>query len=514
MAEDKRDIQAEFDAILTQKDCGRYSKTAKTNLEDARSKMQSTLRDIENKINKEGYHTIFPEIDKSVLTYYNNVIDNYKKALQNFVKTGKWSYTAPRASQNTLAQFDEFMKAVNRHGTYFDGRPSTLDAVFGKMVKNLTKNGFSAADLSGKKSAEEEAKKPKMPDKIEYTRFTSYDSKRMSDYKTSGRGEQMGLSAFLQDRMRASYEAKRYEDKYPEIREYFNKIFTAFDNAWFSYVSGTTKKLDFTEADAIYEDYTKKYSSVRQFDNKICAVRMAYGGSFTYWDCKNALYRMETAREKVVKTVTMEKEDTYTKWERSVDAILNEEGKPSLNAYLDNWVEDITAYYTNPDNVNRWKSTDLRLKKEIKNLEAEINKMASDWFELHKGDRDQSWKYIRDGYQDSKEYTDVYWSLKASKSAKTDNDRDLSIANMGEKKIRENFKQQAADAKKAFVTAVCERAGVLQSGTFYWSAQHTGHLNGTVVGEDGSKWRITSFFAGGYNIQRLDTRTKITKLVK
>lgn len=511
---DNRDIRAEFNAILSPKDCSRYSKTAKSNIEDAVSKLEHTYKSLLRRLNNEEYTKNQPPVDAKVIGYYESIIGAFQSAVRNFVKTGQWSYTAPSTSESTKAKFDAFMENHNKYGSYFDGRPETVMKSFDKMVKNLTKNGFSGADLSSKKAAEEEAKKPKMPDKIEYSRFDTYDSKRMRDYKPNSRGEQMAHTAFYDKRARQFRDAKYYSDKHPNLLTYLNEIFTAFDNAWFSYVSGTTKEVNLKEVDDIYNKWTSQDPFIRKFDSQVCGQRMAYGGSATIWDCKDAMYKMENNRNKVIKTVTMEKEDTYSKWEKSVDAILNDEGKPSLNAYLDNWVEDITAYYTNPDNVNRWKANDARLKKEIKEYEAQISKMSEDWFNVHKSEKGQSWRYIRDGYQDSKEYTDISWSLKASKSAKVDNDRDLSIANMGETKIRENFKQQAADAKKAFVTAVCERAGVLQSGVFYWSAQHTGHLNGTVVGEDGSKWRITSFFAGGYNIQRLHTRTKITKLVK
>lgn len=510
----ERKIADEFHKILTAKDCAKYSKTAKDNYEDAISKMTHTLNDIERKLENGEYTRHQPDIDKSVVDFYNKVIDSYIKAVDNFVKTGNWSISLPQVSEKTKRMFDDFMVADTKYGSYFDGRPDMLDKVFAKVVKNMTKNNFSPADLSAKKAEEEEAKKPKLPDKVEYTRFESYDSKRMRDYKTNSRGEQMAHTAFCDKRARQFSNAKYYKDKYPILMTYLSDIFNAFDNAWFSFISGTTDKVDFTEVDSIYNKYVEEYPVVKSFDNKVCGQRMAYGGCATIWDCKDAMYKMENNRNKVVKAVTMEKEDTYSKWERSVDAILNEDGKPSLNAYLDNWVEEVVAYYTNTENVKKCKTNDTRLKKEINELQAQIDQMAKDWFETHKSDRVQSWRFIRDGYQDTEEYRPLNSSLKSKKAIKADNDRELSIANMGEAKIREMFKQQAASAKKSFVTAVCEKAGILKSGVFYWSVQHTGHLNGTVVGEDGSKWRVTSFFAGGWNVQVLHSRTKITKLVK
>ena len=204
-----------------------------------------------------------------------------------------------------------------------------------------------------------------MPDKVSYTKADTYDPNRIKGYQTNSRGEKMALESFLTHRGHQFYDARNYT-KYPEIGEYVNKIFTALDNAWFAYASGTTPKLDFTEADKIYDDYTSKYTTVKNFDHKVCNVHMSFGGTYTYWDCKNDLNRMANNREKVVKEVTMEKEDTYSTWEKSVDAILNDEGKPSLNAYLDQWVEDVVAYYTDKRNIERWTETDKRLAIEIK----------------------------------------------------------------------------------------------------------------------------------------------------
>ena len=510
---EKRNLKAEFDEILTPKDCGRYSKTAKSNYEDAVSKMSYTLDSLNRKLNNEEYTKYQPEVNDKVVGYYESVVGAFKSALRNFVKNGKWEFTAPSTSSKTIDMFNTFMNDHNKHGSYFDGRPDTVNGIFNKVVKNLTKNGFSASDLSGKKSAEEEAKKPKI-EKVSYERFDSYDPKRMQDYKPSGRGEQMAISAFLTDRIRISYEVKRNEEKYPEIREYFNKLFTAIDNAWFSYVSGNTKHLDFTEADGIYKDYTEKYSSVRQFDNKVCAARMAYGGSYTYWDCKNALYKAETSREKVVKTITMEKENTYDIWEKSIDAILNDEGKPSLNAFLDNWVEEVVAYYLNPANIKMNQTRYDNAVKRIKDLDEQIKEIADKWVSEHTGEKGVSWWYIRNGYENIDEYTELSYEKTNLQSTKEAAGEFLSISKLGEAKIRKMFKEQAAEVKKSFVTAVCEKSGPVKDGVFYWSAQNTGHLNGTVVGQDGGKWRVTSFFAGGWNIMRLHVRTKITKLVR
>ena len=509
---DKRDVKAEFDAILTPKDCSRYSKTAKSNIEDAVSKLEHTYKSLLRKFNNEEYTKYQPEVDAKVIGYYESIIGAFQSAVRNFVKTGQWSYIAPSTSEETKTKFDAFMADHNKYGSYFDGRPETVMKSFDKMVKNLTKNGFSGADLSSKKAAEEEAKKPKLPDKIEYSRFDTYDFRRMKDYKPNSRGEQMAHTAFYDKRARQFRDAKYYSEKHPNLLTYLNEIFTAFDNAWFSYVSGTTKEVNLKEVDDIYNKWTTQDPFIGKFDRQVCGQRMTWGGCATIWDCKDAMYKMENNRNKVIKTVTMEKEDTYSKWERSVDAILNEEGKPSLNAYLDNWVEDITAYYTDNNNIERWKTLDAKLRREIKSLEDQMNKIAEKWTQDHSHDSKISWRELHYGYKNLNNYQSLEMERNSKNSIKVSNDKDLSIANMGEKKIREMFKQQAADAKKAFVTAVCEKAGVLQSGVFYWSVQHTGHLNGTVVGEDGSSWRITSFFAGGYNIQRLHTRTKITKL--
>ena len=503
---ERRNLKDEFFSILSPKDCARYSKTAKSNLEDAVSRMEHTLWNLDDRLNNRGYSSHKPEVDDKVIGYYESIIGAYKSALKNFVNSGEWSFTAPSTSQATKDKFEAFMVEDSKYGSWGDGRIEKVNDSFGKLVKNLKKNGFNAADLSKKKADEEEAKKPKI-EKVSYERFDTYDSKRMDGYKTSGRGEKMAIESFLTHRRREFYDARNYT-KYPEIAEYLNKVFNAFDNAWFSYVSGTTKSLDLSEAENIYRDYTSKYSTVKNFDNKVCNVHMSYGGTYTFWDCKQDLYRAEKSREKVVKEITMEKEDTYSLWEKSVDAILNDEGKPSLNAYLDQWVEDVVAYFTNKDNIKRWTDFDTKIKAEIKDLDNQMKVIEDDW----KATKKATWWETNHGFENLPEYIKLNNERKAKNSAKASNDRELNISKMGEKKIRELFKQQAADAKKAFVTAVCEKAGVLKDGVFYWSEQHTGHLNGTVTGETGSKWRITSFFAGGYNIQRLHTRTKITQL--
>jgi len=509
---ERRNLKDEFFSILSPKDCARYSKTAKSNLEDAVSRMEHTLWNLDDRLNNRGYSSHKPEVDDKVIGYYESIIGAYKSALKNFVNSGEWSFTAPSTSQATKDKFEAFMVEDTKYGSWGDGRIEKINDSFGKLVKNLKKNGFNAADLSKKKADEEEAKKPKI-EKISYERFDTYDSKRMTDYKTSGRGEKMAIESFLTHRRHEFYDARNYT-KYPEIAEYLDKVFNAFDNAWFSYVSGTTKSLDLSEAESIYRDYTGKYSTVKNFDNKVCNVHMSYGGTYTFWDCKDDLYRAERAREKVVKEITMEKEDTYSLWEKSVDAILNDEGKPSLNAYLEQWVEDVVEYYTDKENIERWTENDRRLTAEIKDYDKQMEEIASKWSTDHASDKSMTWKQIHYGYKDDSEYRKIEGKRNIANSSKASNGKYLSIAKMGEKKIRELFKQQAADAKKAFVTAVCEKAGVLKDGKFYWSEQNTGHLNGTVVGADGAKWKITSFFAGGHSVQRLHVRTKITKLVR
>lgn len=513
-----RNLNEEFYSILTPKDCGRFSKTGKSHYEEAISKMDHTLRSLQRKHDNAEYTRFLPEVDDKVLGYYESVIGAFKSAVENFVNTGKWEYNDPSTLQETKDKFVAFMKENNRHSSYFDGSPDIVNSIFEKVVKNLTKNGFSANSLSDKKKEEEEAKKPKMPETISYERFDTYDPSRLSNYKANSRSESIALTSFLTNRGREIQYSKYAKNcsKYPEIAEYVSKLFTAFDNVWFSYVSGTTSNLDFTETDNIYKEYTEKYPSVEQFDSKVCSNRMSVGDSFTYWDCKNAMQKMATAREKLIKTVTMEKENTYSLWERSVDSILNEEGKPSLNAFLDNWVEEITAYYTDEKNIKHWEEINSKLKKKITEYSSELDKIADKWLTDHTGESGLSWNQAHYGYKNTVEYQRASEILASAKSSKLSNDKDLNISKMGEEKIRNLFKDQAAEVKKSLVTSVCERAGVLKDGIFYWSEQNTGHLNGIVTGQDGSKWKITSFFAGGHfgGVQRLHVRTKITKLVK
>lgn len=512
---ERRNLKDEFYGIISPKDCARYSKTAKSNLEDAVSKMESTLWALDDRLNKRGYYEHKPEVDDKVLGYYESIIGAYKSALRNFVSTGEWSFTEPSTSQATKDKFEAFMVEKNKYGSWGDGRIAKLNDCFGKLVKNLKKNNFSGTDLSKKKADEEEAKKPKLPDAISYERFDSYDPQRMKSYKANSRGEKMALESFLTHRMHQFYDARNYK-KYPEIEEYLNKIFTAFDNVWFSYASGKTKEIDFTEVNKIYDEYTDKYNTVKQFDNKVCNTYMSHGGTYTFWDCKNDMRKMADNRDKLIKSVTMEKEDTYSLWEKSVDAILNEEGKPSLNAYLDQWVIDVVEYYTDPENVKKWTDIDKKLADEIKDYDNQMRAIASKWVEEHRNDKSMNWWMANNGY----EKEDDYWHLKSRKeicnSSKQSNGKYLSIAKLGKDKIEKLFKEQAAEAKKSFVNAVCSKAGALKGGVFYWSEQQTGHLNGTVIGADDSKWKITSFFAGGNwgGVQRLHTRTKITKLVR
>ena len=514
MAE-KRDVSKEFYEIITPKDCGRYSKSVKDNYEDVVRKMENTLRDIVRKLENAEYTQYQPPVNEAVVAYYESIINAFKSSWKTFIETGKWDFTEPtKPSAQTLKMYDDFMEKVMKKYSYYDGSVDVVRKLFERIVKTLTKKGFTVEELNQKKAEEEEAKKPKLPETISFTKTDVYDPKRMAEYKANSRGEQIALNGYLQCRTREFYAARPYVEKYPIIKEYLNKIFNALDNAWFAYISGTTEKLDFSEANSIYEEYCNNYPVIKSFDSKACGVRMAVGGSYTYWDCKDKLMRMANSREKLIKTVTMEQEDTYTLWERSVDAILNDEGKPSLNAYLEDWVNEVVAYYTDEENITRWTEFDKQIRAEIKDINDQMSQIAASWEQEHANDRSLSWKERTYGYEKLKDYTDLKWSKENKNSLKASNDKDLAIANMGEIKIREMFKQQAADAKKAFITAVCSKAGVLKGGTFYWSEQHTGHLNGLVTGETGSRWKITSFFAGGYNIQRLHCRTKITELSK
>lgn len=505
---ENRDLNEEFYGIISPKDCKRYSKAAKDNLEEAVGRLSSTRRDLVRHLNGEGYtQDKYPEVTSKTLDYYDEVIDSYKKSLENLVKKGEWSFRAPSSPE------EKNLKEFAKSSYFFNGSPEKVTPCFEKVSKNLLKNGFSSQDLSSKKEEEEEAKKPKMPETIKFVKSESFDPSRMKNYEPGSRGEKMAHSAFLTKRSRSIYSAKQLEDRIPGVSQYVQDVFNALDNAWFSYVGRETPSVDFKEVNKIYDEWVSKEPKIEKFNSRVCGQSYVSGGSFTLWDCEDSLSKMASNREKLVQELTFKEEDTYSLWEKSIDSILDKDGKPSLNAYLDKWVEEITQYFTNKKNLNMWSKRSKDLEVELKSLKQTLKNLETKWVEDHRGNNNMTWYDANYGYRKDDDYLGILEEKNATAKTKQDVDRNLSIGNLGKEKVKKMFQDQAAEVKKSFVTAVCSKSGPVKEGTFYWSEQNTGHLNGIVTGEDGKKWKVTSFFAGGYNIQKLHTRTKITNIV-
>lgn len=505
-------VSESFDSILSPKNIGKYSKSAKDNYESSVTKMRYALDNIDRKLNNKEYTNYLPAIDNDVKKYYNSIVEEIHRAWENYAKKGEFNpdieSVNSKFSKETLEKFDTFNSKACHGSDFSNGDPNLVINGFKKSAKTLTKNGYSVADLKSKTTAEEEAKKPKMPDEVKYEHFDSFDPTRMKKYKPNGRGEQMAHTKFLDARGRNIYYSKNYAEKHPEITEYINEVFNEFDNVWFSYISGHSSNLDFSNLDSIVSDWFKKVPFLEKFNS---SMGKFYAGSSTVFDCKESMRKMAKARDKFVYEVSGKKEDEYSKWEKSVDTILDADGKPALNAFLADWVDGIVAYYTDETRIADWKEKAKRYTSTIKKIEKKKAEIMENW----KATASDSlpWRERLYGYENLDEYRTLDKEKTFTSGLLSNVNEDLKIAKMGEPKIRKMFEEQAAEVKKTFVTNVCSQSGCLKSGNFYWSRQNTGHLNGEVVGENG-RFRVTSFFAGGYNIQKLHVRTKITKLVE
>lgn len=500
-----------FNSILLPKNIGKYSKSARDNYESSITKMEYTLKNIAIRLNG-GYAKSLPEIDENVKEYYNAVIDEIHEAWDTFAKKGEFNpdieAVNSKFSKDTVEKFNTFNAKASYDSDFSNGDPKLVINGLKKSVKTLLKNGYSASGLNSKMKAEEEAKKPKMPDEVKYEHFDSFDPARMKAYKPNGRGEQVARTKFLDARLRNIYGSKNYVDKHPEILQYINEVFNEFDNVWFSYIGGKSDKLDFSKLDSIVSEWFEKSPFTKKFDTSMSRFS---SGSATIYDCKESMQRMAKARDKFVSEVSGEKEDEYSRWEKSVDGILNDDGKPVLNTFLADWVDRIVKHYTNKETISGWEKEVEEYTSLIKDIENKRTEVIKNW----KATASDSlpWTKKLYGYEDLNEYINLEHGKKFYSKLLSRVEKELKIVSMGEPKIRKMFKEQAAEVKKTFVTNVCSQSGCLKSGNFYWSKQNTGHLNGEVVGENG-RFRVTSFFAGGYNIQELHVRTKITKLVE
>lgn len=332
-----------------------------------------------------------------------------------------------------------------------------------------------------------------------------YNPKRMKEYTPSSRGEKMAHTNFLTKRARqfnAAERATKNPDDAKIILEYLHDVFGSIDDVWFEFLKNPSKSINLSSIETKVRAWWKDQPITSKFDNWIGSKNYpAAGGYVGMYPVLDAVRKMADNKAKQEYKDSGKKEDDYRTWEDSVDKILNDDGNPSLDAFLKDWVEDVTdstyEMYTNPGNINKWTSLAEEYKKKREDLWSTISELRYT-LKLHPENKLNFDKANIEYRVADSQYEDLTKNLKNS----------AKVIKAGKDNLHKYFEEQAKQIKIDFVTKVCTLTGPLTSGVFYWGAG--GRLDGSVASDKGD-YRITSFFAGG-PVQRLHVRTRITKL--
>ena len=332
-----------------------------------------------------------------------------------------------------------------------------------------------------------------------------YEMKRLKGYEPTSRGEKMAYNnLFL--RISREYKAIEIALKKPQnveiVTEYLNDVSKAIEDTWFNFLDNPSEDIDLTDLKSVVNKWWNEHPVTNRFDVRISKQNLPYSGG--YADMRaiyDALLKMASNKQKQDYESSGKKENDFKTWEDSIDKILNEDGVPSLNAFLEDWVNEVTEstydLYTDSANIKKW----------VEEADKFSNEKESSWKTVvefrfvRKDDLEKKKVYeeARAAYERAKEFYDEATGKLRNRKR---------ILKAGKEGLKKYFTGQAREIKVDFVTKVCTLAGPITSGSFEWGVG--GRLNGYVSSASG-RYHILSFFAAG-PVQRLHVRTRITKL--
>lgn len=332
-----------------------------------------------------------------------------------------------------------------------------------------------------------------------------YEMKRLKEYEPTSRGEKIAYNnLFL--RISREYNWIKTAVKKPRnieiITEYLNEVSEAVENAWFNFLSNPSENIDLTDLKGVVDRWWNEHPITNKFDTAVSRDNLpGMGGYADIYAIYDALVKMASNKQKYEYESSGKKEDDFRAWEDSIDKILNEDGVPSLDAFLENWVNEVTEstydLYSDSTNIKEWVELADKFSNEEKSNWETIVKFRYEW--KNDPEKKKVYEEAREAHERAKEsYENVAEKLRTSER----------VLKAGKEGLKKYFKDQAREIKIDFITKVCTLTGPIASGSFDWGAG--GRLNGYVSSAAG-RYHILSFFAGG-PIQRLHVRTRITKL--
>lgn len=332
-----------------------------------------------------------------------------------------------------------------------------------------------------------------------------YEMKRLKEYEPTSRGEKMAYNNLLL-RISREYNWIKTAVKKPQnveiITEYLNDVSKAAEDVWFDFLDNPAGDIDLSDLKNVVDKWWNEHPITNKFDTMVSRDNLpGMGGYADVHAIYDALMKMASNKQKYEYESSGKKENDFKTWEDSIDKILNEDGVPSLNAFLENWVNEVTEstydLYSDSDNIKKWVDEADKFSNEEKSNWKTIVEFRYEW--KNDPEKKKVYEEARTAYKFAKEsYNNVVEKLKTSER----------VLKAGKDGLKKYFADQAREIKIDFITKVCTLTGPITSGSFDWGAG--GKLNGYVNSASG-RYHVLSFFAGG-PVQRLHVRTRITKI--
>ena len=332
-----------------------------------------------------------------------------------------------------------------------------------------------------------------------------YEMKRLEGYEPASRGEKIAYNnLFL--RVSREYNWIKVAVKKPQnieiITEYLNDVSKAIEDVWFNFLDSPSENIDLTILKDVVNKWWNEHPIVEKFNTSVSKEYLPYQGGYAdIYAIYDSLEKMASNRQKHDYESSGKKDNDFRAWEASVDKILNEDGVPSLNAFLEKWIDEVTEstydLYSDSANIKKWVEDADKFSNEEKSSWKTITEFRYEW--RNDPEKKKVYETARTAHELAKaSYDNVMEKLKTSER----------ILKAGKEGLKKYFEGRAREIKVDFVTKVCALTGPITSGSFEWGAG--GRLNGYVNSNTG-RYHVLSFFAGG-PVQKLHVRTRITKL--
>ena len=189
-----------------------------------------------------------------------------------------------------------------------------------------------------------------------------YEMKRLKEYEPTSRGEKMAYNNLLL-RISREYNWIKTAVKKPQnveiITEYLNDVSKAVEDVWFDFLDNPAGDIDLSDLKNVVDKWWNEHPITNKFDTMVSRENLPYmGGYADIHAIYDALVKMASNKQKYEYESSGKKENDFRTWEDSIDKILNEDGVPSLNAFLENWVNEVTEstydLYSDSDNIKKW----------------------------------------------------------------------------------------------------------------------------------------------------------------